>query len=269
MIVTSNSGTALTVTILGDEDAGDYLKFVAEKQSDGVRVSAKKKSGSGWGNSLDVKILINAPAEYNLRVTTMGGDVVVTGMKGEHELETMGGDVAINDCKGEMTARTAGGDVVLVKFNGVAKVMTSGGDIVIMNSLGDLAAATSGGDVRAEDVMGDLNAKSSGGDLDLSVTGGKLQASASGGDARVSYAGEVESIDVSTSAGDIELTLDRDAEASFHCETGAGEIEVERPAATIDVSKRDEASGEASGEINGGGDVRLRNSAGDILLKSR
>jgi hypothetical protein len=266
VIVTARSGETLTATILGDDDAENYLTVSAEKKPDGVRVTATKKTSAGWGNSLDASILVEAPREYDSRIKTMGGDLAVTGMNGKHELETMGGDVAINDGEGETNARTAGGDVVLHNYDGVANVMTSGGDIAIYNSKGALAAATSGGDVYAKNVKGDLDAKSSGGDLDLSVEGGALKASTSGGDVRVYYEGEVEKIDLSTSAGDIELTLDRDAKATFRCETGAGEIEIEHFGASIDNVERDEASGEING---GGGEVRLRNSAGDILLKSK
>jgi lia operon protein LiaG len=158
---------------------------------------------------MDVKVEIKVPAQFNLDISTAGGDVKCGGITGKAELNTSGGDVWADKFSGDLNASTSGGDIFLfctdtkiiaetsggdvnLEYEGENKgidLSTSGGDIDIILSK-DFAASmelsTSGGDVSCSLNMSNVK-KSSGSRLigDLNDGGEKLYAHTSGGDITV------------------------------------------------------------------------------------
>ena len=198
------------VKILGDEDAMEKMNFTMEGNEDYVKVIGKRKSSSSsWFSSMDVKVEIKVPAQFNLDISTAGGDIKCGGITGKAELNTSGGDVWADKFSGDLNASTSGGDIFLfctdtkivaetsggdvnLDYEGENKgidLSTSGGDIDIILSK-DFAASmelsTSGGDVSCSLNMSNVK-KSSGSRLigDLNGGGEKLLAHTSGGDITV------------------------------------------------------------------------------------
>lgn len=198
------------VKILGDEDAMEKMNFTMEGNEDHVKVIGKRKSSSSsWFSSMDVKVEIKVPAQFNLDISTAGGDIKCGGITGKAELNTSGGDVWADKFSGDLNASTSGGDIFLfctdtkivaetsggdvnLEYEGENKgidLSTSGGDIEIILSK-DFAASmelsTSGGDVSCSLNMSNVK-KSSGSRLigDLNGGGEKLYAHTSGGDITV------------------------------------------------------------------------------------
>jgi DUF4097 and DUF4098 domain-containing protein YvlB len=198
------------VKILGDEDAMEKMDFTLEGNDEEVKVTGKKKSSiSSWFSSIDLKVEIKVPSQFNLDVNTAGGDIKCGGITGKAELNTSGGDVWADKFSGNLIASTSGGDVFLfcrdakinaetsggdikIEYEGENKeidVSTSGGDIEIMLPKEFKAAmelSTSGGDVSCSLNMSNVK-KSSGSRLigDLNGGGEKLLAHTSGGDITV------------------------------------------------------------------------------------
>jgi beta-lactamase regulating signal transducer with metallopeptidase domain len=81
---------------------------------------------------------INVPHNFNVRISSAGGSVSITGVDGT------------------FTGHTGGGEIDIQKANGQADLNTGGGDIRVSNSRLNGTVSTGVGVVRIEDVRGDL-----------------------------------------------------------------------------------------------------------------
>ena len=193
-------------------------------------------------SNCDVRFDIRVPTDCNL------------------SLSTAGDDVSVGNVKGDMDATTSGGDVAAESLEGNVRLRTSGGDVHLKNSEGSFVLKTSGGDIRGESIKGMIEAETSGGDITVRHSDGKLTASTSGGNIRVELK-ENKGIDLSTSGGDLSVSLPASIAAQVDATTVGGDIHCD-----FAFSGRLE-DGELHGKINGGGEIiRLETSGGDIVL---
>jgi DUF4097 and DUF4098 domain-containing protein YvlB len=236
----------VTVNVRGAErDIKDFaVKFNQNEQ--GVDVRGRYRDGDNWHfdwNDFDVHYNIVVPTEYNVRIETSGGDIVVTTLTGA------------------VKGNTSGGDLEITTVNGDVNVETSGGDIRLKGVTGTLVTETSGGDIDGSALHGDVRVETSGGDIDLRDVHGRTVASTSGGSVRLELV-ENNGVDASSSGGDIIIKFPGTATASIHAETSGGSVHCDFPfEGTID-------DGLLEGTINGGGNkVRAETSAGDISIR--
>jgi len=199
------------IKIFGNENAMEKMNFNMEGTEEMIKISGKKKSSiSSWFSNVNVEVEIKVPAQFNLDISTAGGDIKCGGITGEAELNTSGGDIWADKFSGIMNASTSGGNIFLFCNNAQINAETSGGDIKLeyegenkgidlSTSGGDIEVkvpkeinasmelSTSGGDVSCSLNMSNVK-KSSGSRLigDLNGGGQKLSAHTSGGDITVS-----------------------------------------------------------------------------------
>jgi DUF4097 and DUF4098 domain-containing protein YvlB len=240
------STVQVTVNVKGEEkDIRDFaVKFNQNDQ--GVEVRGRYRDDNGWHfewHDFDVHYDIVVPVEYNVRVETSGGDIVVTGLTGAVKGTTSGGDLDISSVTGDVNVETSGGDIRL-------KALT-----------GTLVTETSGGDIEGSALRGDVSVQTSGGNIDLRDVDGKMVASTSGGNVRLELM-DNKGVDASSSGGDIVIKFPGSAGASVHAESSAGSVHCEFPfQGTLD-------DGLLDGTFNGGGNrVRVETSGGDIAIR--
>jgi DUF4097 and DUF4098 domain-containing protein YvlB len=240
------STVQVTVSVKGEEkDVKDFaVKFNQNDQ--GVEIRGRYREENGWHfgwSDFDVHYDIVVPNEYNVRVETSGGDIIVTSLTGAVKGTTSGGDLEIS---------TVTGDV---------NVETSGGNIRLKGVTGTVVTQTSGGDIEGSALSGDVNVETSGGNIDLRDVNGKTVASTSGGNVRLELT-ENKGVEASSSGGDIVIRLPGSAGASVHAESNAGSVHCDFPfVGTLD-------DGLLDGTINGGGGrVRAETSGGDISIR--
>ncbi|MCU0415195.1 MAG: DUF4097 domain-containing protein [Ignavibacteriaceae bacterium] len=187
------------------------MKFTMEATDEIVKVTGKNKSSiSSWFSNVNVEVEIKVPAQFNLDISTAGGDIKCGGITGKAELNTSGGDIWADKFSGKLTASTSGGNIFLFCRDAEIDSETSGGDITLEyegeNKGIDLS--TSGGDIEvkvAKEIKASMELSTSGGDVscslnmsnikkssgsrligDLNGGGQKLYAHTSGGDITVS-----------------------------------------------------------------------------------
>jgi len=88
---------------------------------------------------------INVPRNYNVRISSSGGSLSITGVDGT------------------FTGQTGGGEINIQKANGEVDIRTGGGEIHVSDSRLNGSVRTGGGMVRIERVTGDLKGKSGSG----------------------------------------------------------------------------------------------------------
>lgn len=199
------------IKIFGNENAMEKMNFNMDGTEEMIKITGKKKSSiSSWFSNMNVEVEIKIPAQFNLDISTAGGDIKCGGITGNALLNTSGGDIWADRFSGLINASTSGGDIYLFCNDAQINAETSGGDINLeyegLNKGIDLS--TSGGDIEVK-VQKEFNASmelsTSGGDVscslnmsnvkkssgsrligDLNSGGQKLSAHTSGGDITVS-----------------------------------------------------------------------------------
>lgn len=239
----------VSIIVTGDKDINEYLDFLFEKTDAGVEVKTEKKSSwSSWSSIPRFKVKAIVPQNYDVDIRTSGGDVIAATLNGKLELVTSGGDITISDSKGELSVRTSGGDVECMNFEGSSVLKTSGGDIDVNDNNGPTEVKTSGGDIK------------------LSVSNGKVTAKTSGGEVELVYTGKNEGIELTTSGGDIYVKLPSDFAADLSMVSSGGDVSCDCFPIKVKKIKKSEFYGLLN---NGGPEVNLRTSGGDIIVKNK
>lgn len=283
--VEGTSGNQVVVHILltGSERTLERMTLSAERSGDDVAVATKHGSGKwtdwfgGW--SLDGKVEVKVPHNYNIDIRTSGGDIVVAQVQGDARGKTSGGDIRVTEMRGPVEMQTSGGDVRAEQIAGNTRLGTSGGDIDVTRLTGDLDAKTSGGYIHLNDVSGKVVARTSSGnviangirgDSDLKTSGGdiratidgKIAAHTSGGSVTAELVGANRGISVSSSGGDLLVRVPKDTAAALNASTSGGSVRTELPITTTEMGDH-----KLTGTINGGGnEIYAHTSGGSIKL---
>ncbi|GBD88814.1 hypothetical protein BMS3Abin03_02756 [bacterium BMS3Abin03] len=159
------------IKVLGNENAKEKLDINYRNDDSSVELSIKMKhSFFNWFNGISLAVEIKVPEKFNVNVSTSGGDITLTDVSGEHQLETSGGDINCRGFTGNLKVSTSGGDVSLKGMDSQIDAGTSGGDIVLDYSGENLGInlSTSGGDIDVK-LPADFNAA-----MEISTSGGDV-----------------------------------------------------------------------------------------------
>jgi DUF4097 and DUF4098 domain-containing protein YvlB len=219
-----------------------------------------------WGRSIVVGDVAGdyapAIASGDVTVGKVSGRVTITSRSGQirlagagkgAEVSTAGGDIRVESVTGDLKATTFGGDIRAGHVSGDARLETSGGDVVVRSAGGSVSARTGGGDIVLKKVRGPVTARTSGGSITCEISG----TAGPGGD-------------LSTSGGDVTVTLPANYKADVEIHVTGGEPDSDSIVSQfpgISVSRR---SGQLFGEarLNGGGPkLVIRSSSGVVTIK--
>lgn len=250
-----------------DELFKDFDITFAQEQND-VRIRARYNHPTSWfhwNTDFDVRFVVSVPAQYNVDLTTSGGDVVVSDLAGQTRVRTSGGDVDLGRIDGVVDAHTSGGDVSISGSHASATLSTSGGDIKVGDATGTLSVKTSGGSIDIRRAAADLKAYTSGGSIEIGDAGGAIDASTSGGSISAHLSRQPHSDSrLSTSGGGITIHVAPNVALDIDAQTSGGDVASDVPVTLL--GKQNDSS--LNGKLNGGGPkLVLRSSGGDIRLQ--
>jgi DUF4097 and DUF4098 domain-containing protein YvlB len=203
-----------------------------DETHDGMRIAVGEQTrGRGRNNSCDADFEIMVPKRHNVKVSTMGGDIRLTGLQGQFSGRTMGGELDLSNLKGDLSLTTMGGDITLTKSEVDGSVKTMGGKVLLEDVIGGVKGESMGGnvvyrrvtnkkgegsgnEVRIKTMGGDINVDDAPDGADVHTMGGKIRiASASKFVKALTMGGEIEveeidgSVSATTMGGDIDVTM--------------------------------------------------------------
>lgn len=176
--VTAGSGTEAVVEIVRvshgrtDADAKLGLERVTvdvTQVGDRATVRTRYPDERRPPYSVDVQYHVKAPAGTRLTVSSIGGDITVTDIRGDTSTSTTGGNTTITNSR-VSSAKSVGGDVRLTgtESDGGLDVETFGGQIVLKQiKARRVQAGNIGGSIVAQDIACDA--------ADLGSTGGSVE----------------------------------------------------------------------------------------------
>lgn len=210
-----------------------------------------------------------------LHARTSGGAIQADAVTGAVEASSSAGDIRFGELGATLKAHTSAGGIQVQSVAGNASVDTSAGDIRIGSASGTLDAVTSAGQIEVERVAESADLKTSAGDIRLNEAGGSVHAHSSGGGIRLGrIKGLSPKIDLSTSSGDIVVSLTESARFDLDADASGGDISSEVP---VTISSK--GDGRMTGQILGNGpgknekpggslaSLKLRTSGGRIEIR--
>ena len=135
--------------------------------ADHPRYDRSEWRGDNRGVDFDVEISI--PKSYNAIISTGDGDISMSDLDGDFDLETSDGDISVGKLTGTLHLRTSDGDVSAEGLEGARiAVRTSDGDVRIGALTGAAEISTSDGDIDIYlDRAGDIRLRTGDGDITI------------------------------------------------------------------------------------------------------
>ena len=164
------------IKILGDDDAEERIHFEFNNDDNLVEIIADKDGSLfSWFSGINLKYEIKVPAQFNVDVSTSGGDIKLGGVNGTAKLHTSGGDIWAERVEGNLDVSTSGGDISLICGGTEIVAHTSGGDIDLdyFGPNVGIDLSTSGGDIEVKlpsDFDASMELSTSGGDVSCNLT---------------------------------------------------------------------------------------------------
>lgn len=237
----------------GGKDA-EHDSHDIERTARGVRIHSYTRNG-GKSHSSNHRMTIRVPQRFDIELDSMGGSVtiaelegtmrgktlgghlVLSGLKGTVDLETYGGDVRLTASEVDGKLSTKGGKVVFEEVQGGVEGRSLGGEVSYRNTDRPLATAgqdpvvisthggdinvdsapagaelkTLGGDIRVRSAADHVKAKTMGGDIAIGEIDGWVEAITMGGDVTVTMVGDPSSgnrrVDIRSMSGEVSLTV--------------------------------------------------------------
>ena len=246
-----------------DPNAQEILNaFALEARNDGDGVVLVGRSPHlRWGHHLSVTLEVTVPHNYNLDLTTEGGNIQIADVQGRVGAETAGGNISVGQIDGptrlitdggnimaknvggDLTAQTGGGDITVGSVGGGAILRTGGGHIRVASITGVGRLDTGGGNISLEHAGAGLAVSTGGGEIDIGEASGLIRARTGGGGIRIvkstgptelqTGAGSVylmqvqNAVRATTGAGGITAWFGPDARLTSPCRLAAGEGDID------------------------------------------
>jgi len=193
-----------------------------------VTASAKPKSKNmNWKNGLSISFKVFVTENISTELTTSGGNIELTALRGEQNFTTSGGNLYISNIKGKLDGTTSGGNILVKDCDNDIKLTTSGGNIEATNCKGSIKLTTSGGEIKLENMDGNTRAQTSGGNVQAAIVSGDLYAHTSGGN--IDLKALSCNVETGTSGGDIKVAM-LQPKSFVRIRNSSGKIELQLPA---------------------------------------
>jgi len=260
MYVKSNKSRSLSKEEIQKILDRDYEVNI-EQRNGVLQAHVKRRANLSWENALSVSFKIRTGNKLTTDLSTSGGSIQLANLSGKQTFKTSGGSLKIENIKGDITGKTSGGSIQAFNSQGIINLTTSGGSIKLENLDGNVFASTSGGSIKGHSIAGILVAETSGGSINLDDLACKIDASTSGGSVTAVISELTDNVQLSTSAGSVNLTLPKDASADLNLKGFKVNTD------GLSNFNGSNSKGKLTGSINGGGkSVYASTSAGNVNL---
>ena len=149
------------INFTGDCDGGSRnngsgglnVGYTRSEKTGGLRPTINRHRGEKYSYCLRIDYDVTLPAGTTLRLSTISGDLDLSGLSGPVTAKTISGDVLAKGLTGELMLRTISGDVKVTELSGKAVDATSiSGDVDVS------WPAAQGADLRLKTISGEVYA---------------------------------------------------------------------------------------------------------------
>lgn len=188
-----------------------------------------------FGRRPSVDVTVSLPEGSSVEVTTMSGDVSVSGRSGEVRIRSASGDISV-DAASTIHVDAGSGDVSVERCEG-GHIGSGSGDITVSEVAGGIEVRSGSGDISVATLSSDARIASGSGDIGIDeVIRGDVDAHSATGDISVGVRSGVPTwLDLSSGSGDVDRSLSRRGEP----EPGSAYVRVKAVTTTGDITVDD------------------------------
>ncbi|WP_297094847.1 DUF4097 family beta strand repeat-containing protein [uncultured Draconibacterium sp.] len=231
-----------------DEVLDDFDIDFSKSGSTITAVVKRRGQMNFWRNNVGIALTIIVPEEMSCDVSSSGGGLKISGVKGTHDFSSSGGGVKLENTSGNTKASSSGGGVHVYKHKGDIKLTSSGGGVTLEKAKGSVYARSSGGSVKLEEINGDVDASSSGGGVYVQGEAGVVKAKSSGGSVKVNISNLTEELNLQSSGGGVSAVIHDGEKMGLDLDLRSGRVNIELHNFN-GTSEKDRVKG----KMNGGG----------------
>ncbi len=227
----------------------DLYDIDFSKSGTAVTAIVKRKSHTNfWRNNTGISLNIIVPEEMSCDVSSSGGSVKISGVKGTHDFSSSGGSVKLENTSGNTKAQSSGGSVKATNHKGDIRLSSSGGGVYVDGAKGSVYARSSGGGVKLENIHGEADASSSGGGVSVSGETAAVKAKSSGGSVRVNVRNLTKELYLQSSGGGVSAVIHDGDNLGLDLDLRSSKVNIDLHNFS-GTSKKDRVEG----KMNGGG----------------
>jgi DUF4097 and DUF4098 domain-containing protein YvlB len=271
----------------------DEIEVIIENRDSQIEIKTRYPSrrsrglmrrlfSSGGSISMRVDYHILVPQEIDLNILGTSGDVSISDISGEVEVNVTSGDLSARRIEGDIDLESTSGDMEIFNVEGDITVRATSSDLEMSAITGNVQISSTSGNTSVEEIAGSVRIDKTSGDVYLDRIRGNIQVSSSSGDLIVD---QVEGgLDLETSSGDIEVETEIWPEYEYHAETSSGSIDLTLPEDSDAQVALRTSSGSIKSELplvlstisrnsfrgelgSGGPEIHLVTSSGEIKLR--
>ncbi|WP_052670487.1 DUF4097 family beta strand repeat-containing protein [Draconibacterium sediminis] len=231
-----------------DEVLDDFDIDFSKSGSTITAVVKRRGQMNFWRNNVGISLTIIVPEEMSCDVSSSGGGLKISGVKGTHDFSSSGGGVKLENTSGSTKASSSGGGVHVYKHKGDIKLSSSGGGVTLEKAKGSVYARSSGGSVKLEEINGDVDASSSGGGVYVQGEAGMVKAKSSGGSVKVNISNLSDELYLQSSGGGVSAVIHDGEKLGLDLDLRSGRVNIELHNFN-GTSEKDRVKG----KMNGGG----------------
>jgi DUF4097 and DUF4098 domain-containing protein YvlB len=231
-----------------DEVLDDFDIDFSKSGSTITAVVKRKGRMNFWRNNVGISLTIIVPEEMSCDVSSSGGGLKISGVKGTHDFSSSGGGVRLENTSGSTKASSSGGGVKATNHDGDIRLSSSGGGVTVEGARGNVYARSSGGGVTLEDIHGPADASSSGGGVRVSGEASSVTAKSSGGSVRVNIRNLSDELYLQSSGGGVSAVIHGGEKLGLDLDLRSGRVNIDLHNFT-GTSEKDRVKG----KMNGGG----------------
>jgi hypothetical protein len=227
----------------------------------------------------EARLTAQVPRGLPVVVRESSGDIRSEGIVAPQVLRTTSGDIEVRapgdrvevssssgDVSGDGLRRTrvssVSGDVTIRGVTGPLVVSTSSGDLNVSGAGDSLTLSSVSGDMQIERAPRGFLGETSSGEVVARAVAGTVRVETASGDVTLGLREPLQSVEVSTASGEVQVDLDRSVRCALDLRTSSGSLELGLPMEMTAVSRRT-----VTGSVRGGKTpVVLRTSSGDITV---
>ncbi|MCG8348306.1 MAG: DUF4097 domain-containing protein [Chloroflexales bacterium] len=247
-------------------DDARKLDIQITQNNDTVRIEVERPpSALLFGRSPYAELRIAVPANVQLDIEAVNGELTVQDIRANGELRTTNGDIEVANTQGDLVFRTINGEIYLSRHRGSLFLDTINGDIELVDGQArDVRVESVNGDIELQGVAGQLDIQTISGDISVNdVRNAELQVVSTNGD--IAFRGRLASNathSIETISGDVDMELPRSSNLNLDITTLNGDLDT-----TFDLRDATRERRTLSGTIGAGGNtLRINTTNGDVQI---
>jgi len=210
------------------DEVMDNFDINFSKSGSTITAVVKRKGRMNfWRNNVGISLTIIVPEEMSCDVSSSGGGLKISGVKGTHEFSSSGGGVKLENTSGTTKASSSGGGVKATNHNGDIRLSSSGGGVAVEGAHGSVYARSSGGGVTLEDIHGSADASSSGGGVYVQGEASSVTAKSSGGSVKVNINNLSDELYLQSSGGGVSAVIHGGEKLGLDLDLRSGRVNID------------------------------------------